>query len=250
MAAASGGEKYTWADNTARDAQTGMVTNDIGVVTVDRKKYRYNGSSWDFMYDLDGTYSFASLTSIPTTISGYGITDAYTKSETDGKYLLNTTDTFTGNLNVDGSVMIWDTTNNYITSFKGLTGDRNYGITGHSSADYNLTFENTSTGNYNVNVNGELIVKTNDTNNTLIFGVAGDTTGIRVGESAGTSLIEAVDDTFFAEYKPLKIRGSQITLQSDIDVTGIATFGGNVIVGNNTSASLSTRHIDGKKSNN
>ena len=32
------------------------------------------------------THTFASLTSKPTTISGYGITDAYTKTESDGKY--------------------------------------------------------------------------------------------------------------------------------------------------------------------
>lgn len=33
----------------------------------------------------DHTHTFASLTSKPTTISGYGITDAYTKTEIDGK---------------------------------------------------------------------------------------------------------------------------------------------------------------------
>ena len=49
------------------------------------------------------THTFASLTSKPTTISGYGITDAYTKSQTDGKYLLNTTDTFTGALTIENA---------------------------------------------------------------------------------------------------------------------------------------------------
>ena len=37
------------------------------------------------------THTFASLTSKPTTISGYGITDAYTKTETDGKYATKAT---------------------------------------------------------------------------------------------------------------------------------------------------------------
>ena len=47
--------------------------------------------------------SFADLTGKPTTISDYGITDAYTKSEADGKYLLNTTDTLTGTLTIDSN---------------------------------------------------------------------------------------------------------------------------------------------------
>ena len=37
------------------------------------------------------THTFASLTSKPTTISGYGITDAYTKTESDGKYATKAT---------------------------------------------------------------------------------------------------------------------------------------------------------------
>lgn len=43
------------------------------------------------------------ITNTPNTLSGYGITDAYTKTEADGKYLLNTTDTFTGDLTVNGN---------------------------------------------------------------------------------------------------------------------------------------------------
>ena len=37
------------------------------------------------------THTFASLTSKPTTISGYGITDAYTKTESDRKYATKST---------------------------------------------------------------------------------------------------------------------------------------------------------------
>ena len=37
------------------------------------------------------THTFASLTSKPTTLSGYGITDAYTKTESDGKYATKAT---------------------------------------------------------------------------------------------------------------------------------------------------------------
>lgn len=42
------------------------------------------------------SYSFGELSSHPTTLGGYGITDAYTKSDADGKYVLKAGDTMTG----------------------------------------------------------------------------------------------------------------------------------------------------------
>ena len=47
------------------------------------------------------SYSFDELSSHPTTLGGYGITDAYTKSDADGKYVLKAGDTMTGGLNVN-----------------------------------------------------------------------------------------------------------------------------------------------------
>lgn len=47
------------------------------------------------------SYSFNELSSHPTTLGGYGITDAYTKSDADGKYVLKAGDTMTGALNVN-----------------------------------------------------------------------------------------------------------------------------------------------------
>ncbi len=47
--------------------------------------------------------SWGDVTGKPTTISGYGITDAYTKTYADASFLKNTTDTFTGNLTVTGT---------------------------------------------------------------------------------------------------------------------------------------------------
>lgn len=44
------------------------------------------------------SYSFSELSSHPTTLGGYGITDAYTKSDADGKYVLKAGDTVTGTL--------------------------------------------------------------------------------------------------------------------------------------------------------
>ena len=53
-------------------------------------------SSWDALLKAaPSSYvtrwpSFAEVTSKPSTLSGYGITNAYTKTESDGKYLLKT----------------------------------------------------------------------------------------------------------------------------------------------------------------
>lgn len=44
------------------------------------------------------SYSFGELSSHPTTLGGYGITDAYTQSDADGKYVLKAGDTMTGGL--------------------------------------------------------------------------------------------------------------------------------------------------------
>lgn len=44
------------------------------------------------------SYSFGELSSHPTTLGGYGITDAYTKTDADGKYVLKAGDTVTGTL--------------------------------------------------------------------------------------------------------------------------------------------------------
>lgn len=46
-----------------------------------------------------GDLAFGSLTGKPTTISGYGITDAYTKTQADGKYVLKSGSNMTGALN-------------------------------------------------------------------------------------------------------------------------------------------------------
>lgn len=54
------------------------------------------------------THTFASLTSKPTTIAGYGITDAYTKSQVDAiaaKYLPLTGGTLTGQLKIVASAL-------------------------------------------------------------------------------------------------------------------------------------------------
>lgn len=99
-------------DGAKLDLITGTNTGDqTSIVGITGTKAQFDTAVTDgnIMYIGDAptahTHTFASLTSKPTTISGYGITDAYTKTEADGKYLLNTTDTLTGDLTVTGNII-------------------------------------------------------------------------------------------------------------------------------------------------
>ena len=85
--ASSYGIKFSVTDIPARDALTEAVENDLVVVQSNRIVYRMESSVWVLFFGLDEvhTHSFASMTSKPTTITGYGITDAYTKTEVDSK---------------------------------------------------------------------------------------------------------------------------------------------------------------------
>lgn len=77
----------------------------------------YSGTSSNLAYCNKGAFgsfaiknslAFSELTSKPTTISGYGITDAYTKSQVDAiaaKYLPLTGGTLTGKLKIEASAL-------------------------------------------------------------------------------------------------------------------------------------------------
>ena len=72
------------ADNIGGVALSGLVQS----IKVGSKTFSPTNSvvTLDNYALLTHTHTFASLTSKPTTISGYGITDAYTKTESDKKY--------------------------------------------------------------------------------------------------------------------------------------------------------------------
>lgn len=50
--------------------------------------------------------SFAEVTSKPSTLSGYGITDAYAKADADGRYVNTSGDTMSGQLVADGGIYL------------------------------------------------------------------------------------------------------------------------------------------------
>lgn len=89
----------TWATITdGNNYLSGVSGSGNGTVTFTR--VGLTNITWDASH----THTFASLTSKPTTISGYGITDAYTKTETDGRYLQLTGGTLTGDLTVETNI--------------------------------------------------------------------------------------------------------------------------------------------------
>jgi len=90
---------------TKLDNTTDTFTGDLTITgTVDGRDVSVDGTKLDTIetnannYTHPATHPWSIITSPPTTLGGYGITDAYTKTETDGKYLLNTTDTLVGTL--------------------------------------------------------------------------------------------------------------------------------------------------------
>ena len=99
FAAASG-------DYTYEEGDVIIITSDIG----DIQHYIYKGGTKTTVSEYSEINSsqidWSQLVSVPTTIAGYGITDTYTKTEADGKYLLNITDTLDGDLTVTGDLEI------------------------------------------------------------------------------------------------------------------------------------------------
>lgn len=114
------------------------------------------------------SYSFGELSSHPTTLGGYGITDAYTKSDADGKYVLKAGDTMTGGLNVNSIQIFSNEINNRNNGYLYL-GYRD------TSSGVNLCYNNSPltygsnrytilhTGNYAGELDNRYVNKAGDT---------------------------------------------------------------------------------------
>ena len=106
------------------------------------------------------THTFASLTSKPTTISGYGITDAYTKTESDGKYATKAT-TLKG-YGITDAYTKTETDGKYATKATTLKGygitdaytktesDGKYSSAGHTHTFASLTSKPTTLSGYGI----------------------------------------------------------------------------------------------------
>lgn len=133
---------YLDVKNLKSGAAVSLVVNGTGTVLTNIVK---TGST---ITATKGNLAFSSLTSKPTTIAGYGITDAYTKTQADGKYVLKSGSNMTGALNwtdadsgvyamllgtnhyigIDGSagssMLHWDGTRTHVGSLNGSVAIR------------------------------------------------------------------------------------------------------------------------------
>ena len=133
---------YLDVKNLKSGAAVSLVVNGKGTVLTNIVK---TGST---ITATKGNLAFSSLTSKPTTIAGYGITDAYTKTQADGKYVLKSGSNMTGALNwtdadsgvyamllgtnhyigIDGSaessMLHWDGTRTHVGSLNGSVAIR------------------------------------------------------------------------------------------------------------------------------
>lgn len=178
---------YLDVKNLKDGAAVSLVVNGTGTVLTNIVK---TGST---ITATKGNLAFSSLTSKPTTIAGYGITDAYTKTQADGKYVLKSGSNMTGALNwtdadsgvyamllgtnhyigIDGSagssMLHWDGTRTHLGSLNGSVAIRsnatdlihNYNGTGYIILDarnynnYAPTKTGTgASGTWGINVNG------------------------------------------------------------------------------------------------
>lgn len=138
--------------------------------------------------------AFSEVTSKPTTLAGYGITDAYTKTDADSRYVNVSGDTMTGSLNFANN--IWNNVGD-----DAAIGDHNVaghiGIKALNSANPGISFYNNSTTNVGkLTVNGTTL----QWNTSTIWHAGNDGSG----SGLDADLLDGLHYTSF----PLKVGGN------------------------------------------
>ena len=138
--------------------------------------------------------AFSEVTSKPTTLAGYGITDAYTKTDADSRFVNISGDTMTGSLNFANN--IWNNVGD-----DAAIGDHNVaghiGIKALNSANPGISFYNNSTTNVGkLTVNGTTL----QWNTSTIWHAGNDGSGSRLD----ADLLDGLHYTSF----PLKVGGN------------------------------------------
>lgn len=153
-----------------------------------------------------GDYTFAQISTTPTTLFGYGITDAYTKAVTDGKYI-----PFAGNASITG-VKSFGSNTGFGTATPGNKVEINSGVADTSGLRFsNLTNASTPSGSstlaLGLNSSGDVILNTINTTApvTSVFGrsgvvvaTSGDYNTSQVSEVTNLYYTQARFDTAFA----------------------------------------------------
>lgn len=134
--------------------------------------------------------AFSEVTSKPTTLAGYGITDTYTKTDADSRYVNVSGDTMTGSLNFANN--IWNNVGD-----DAAIGDHNVaghiGIKALNSANPGISFYNNSTTNVGkLTVNGTTL----QWNTSTIWHAGNDGSG----SGLDADLLDGFDSTYFVNY--------------------------------------------------
>lgn len=134
--------------------------------------------------------AFSEVTSKPTTLAGYGITDAYTKTDADSRYVNVSGDTMTGSLNFANN--IWNNVGD-----DAAIGDHNVaghiGIKALNSANPGISFYNNSTTNVGkLTVNGTTL----RWNTSTIWHAGNDGSG----SGLDADLLDGFDSTYFVNF--------------------------------------------------
>lgn len=139
--------------------------------------------------------AFSEVTSKPTTLAGYGITDAYTKTDADSRYVNVSGDTMTGSLNFANN--IWNNVGD-----DAAIGDHNVaghiGIKALNSANPGISFYNNSTTNVGkLTVNGTTL----QWNTSTIWHAGNDGSGSGLDADTLDGLHESSFNRIYGRYR-------------------------------------------------
>ena len=261
------GSALTGITTTETDPVVGAIT---GIVKADGSG---NISAAVAGTDYLTTVAFADLTATPTTIAGYGITDAYTKTEVDNSIASVTAGHF--NFNITGD----DSTVRTVTSGSTLQIKGGTGTTTASDVDGNITINGleigtsattalagntalfsgaygdltgrptnvsafTNDSGYLTNVPPQTFVSLSDTPPNFT-GQAGKFVKVNAGETAlefdtvsGSGITDIVQDTTPQLGGALDLNNNNITGNGSINISGGATVSGNLVAGTGTVGGL------------
>ena len=212
---------------------------------------------------------WGSITNTPSTLEGYGITDAYTKAESNANYVIKSGDTMTGSLYINSgdigtTLKLFSTAGDtYIRMINkgvdigGFGVSAEYGVYMYNNNSASRTYVNSDgellhndytvlhEGNYSGVLDNRYVLKAGDTmTGDLLFsagkGIASSTGVLEVGRYSGTIYLQGnslyyspVNGTNFPILHTGNYTGeldSRYVLKSGDTVTGIMNFQNRVIV--------------------
>lgn len=178
------------------------------------------------------THTFSNLTSKPTTVSGYGITDAYTKTEADSALSLKaplTSPTFTGTVALPSTTSIGNVSSTELGYLDGVTSSIQTQFNGKVSKTGDESISGVKTFNSNTIFNGNVGIGTNYPNCTLALNGIGVTGGQIQFQKSG-----ALQGNIYGTGSALRIENTSLTPIIFIQNTGFEYMridtSGNVLV--------------------